>query len=608
MRSFAKFTCTGIAALVGLIGLASSTSDLLAVRSDRSMPVEMGVWHADLNKARAYAETNGIPLIAVWSNGEDCAHCIRFECMAMSPVFTEWMKTSGYVFYYGTRSDGPDGPTADGQEGYHGTSFYWCRKKEGSSDPYASKPWPYVRIYWRKTDGTPKVDMFETGAVLDGEYNMIPMPAPQNCTDNPSKFLVAGDDGTYNPSARYFINRMTNGVSGILREYVRDPLVVFADRPDGCYANGQDVALNCLQEGATIYYTTDGTTPTAGGKVYEVPIKFVPPSMTIKAFAVADESKTGNVYTIECRLPKLKVEMMFVTQGRCYAGFEPATADCVALEGDMVEVLMRSIPAHHIHYTLDGSEPTGDSPIYESPLCLAHSDAVRVSAKGFGDGVNFGDSDVVSYAIRRRVKPPEIAVERIGEGPFKPCRVSVSCATEGAMILRRQAYEGWMGVEWQDEAYEGPFIVDHPLELYFFARKGGLEDSAVVSAAVKIHVIPETWAQNYPNFVSKFGSDLAAALGKPTGKVGADGVPMLVWQDYVAGTDPTNERDVFTASITIVDGKVTISYSPELDDARKAMRKYAIWGKKDLMDTNWTEVQEGFEAEYNFFKVSVEMR
>ena len=54
--------------------------------------------------------------------------------------------------------------------------------------------------------------------------------------------------------------------------------------------------------------------------------------------------------------------------------------------------------------------------------------------------------------------------------------------------------------------------------------------------------------------------------------------------------------------------KVTISYTPELDDARKAMRKYTTWGKTSLMDTDWTEVQDGHEAEYNFFKVSVEMR
>ena len=51
-----------------------------------------------------------------------------------------------------------------------------------------------------------------------------------------------------------------------------------------------------------------------------------------------------------------------------------------------------------------------------------------------------------------------------------------------------------------------------------------------------------------------------------------------------------------------------VSCSPELDDARKALRKYTTWGKKSLLDTNWTEVPEGREAEYNFFRVTVEMR
>ena len=125
------------------------------------------------------------------------------------------------------------------------------------------------------------------------------------------------------------------------------------------------------------------------------------------------------------------------------------------------------------------------------------------------------------------------------------------------------------------------------------------------SAAV---AIPKTWADNYPGFAEKFGADFTQALLKPSGKIGTGGTPMLVWQDYVAGTDPTDEKDVFTASITIVDGKVTISYTPELDEARKAMRKYTIWGKTSLLDTEWTEVQDGHESEYNFFKVSVEMK
>ena len=93
-----------------------------------------------------------------------------------------------------------------------------------------------------------------------------------------------------------------------------------------------------------------------------------------------------------------------------------------------------------------------------------------------------------------------------------------------------------------------------------------------------------------------------------TGKKDGAGNPMFVWQDYVAGTDPTDETDVFTASITIVDGKVKVSYSPELDDARKALRKYTTWGKEKLTDKDWSVVGEGEEDNFNFFKVTVEMK
>jgi len=120
--------------------------------------------------------------------------------------------------------------------------------------------------------------------------------------------------------------------------------------------------------------------------------------------------------------------------------------------------------------------------------------------------------------------------------------------------------------------------------------------------------IPDTWAANYPTFNEKFGSDFTASLTKATGKVDAAGSPMFVWQDFVAGTDPTNPEDKFTASVTMVGGKPVISYSPELSVAESAKRKYTIWGKEKLQDEKWIEVPEGEESDYNFFKVTVEMK
>jgi len=183
-----------------LSATASITDDVIAIRSARSAPVETGVWHADLNKARDYAVANGLPLVAVWSNGDECAHCVAFENCIMSPAFRHWMVDSGIVFYFGVRNDGPYGPTADGQEGYHGTSFYWCCMNKNTT-----MNWPYVRVYWPKAG----VDVSHPGAWYDGEDAGYVMRCPydDNRTDA-ANFIAPGDYDTYNPGGRRIISML----------------------------------------------------------------------------------------------------------------------------------------------------------------------------------------------------------------------------------------------------------------------------------------------------------------------------------------------------------------------------------------------------------------
>ena len=119
--------------------------------------------------------------------------------------------------------------------------------------------------------------------------------------------------------------------------------------------------------------------------------------------------------------------------------------------------------------------------------------------------------------------------------------------------------------------------------------------------------IPESWAANYPRFTEMFGADFSSALTKPTGKRDSQGNALLVWHDYVAGTDPTKEDDVFKASITMVDGSPVISYTPELPESEKSKRKYTIYGKTRLQDDEWQIVDDNASI-YNFFKVTVEMK
>jgi len=187
--------CLGlVACLLNLGAVASVTTDLLALRAARSADVVPGVWHSDLNKARAYAEANGLPLVAVWSNGDYCNHCIAFENCVMSAAFRNWMTDSGVVFYFGEIGDN----TSDGQEGYHGTSFYWC-----CNDQNATMNWPYVRVWWPQGD----VDECHSGSWYDGddEGKILLCTYSDNRTD-PDNFIYPGDYGTYNPGGRRIIS------------------------------------------------------------------------------------------------------------------------------------------------------------------------------------------------------------------------------------------------------------------------------------------------------------------------------------------------------------------------------------------------------------------
>ena len=120
--------------------------------------------------------------------------------------------------------------------------------------------------------------------------------------------------------------------------------------------------------------------------------------------------------------------------------------------------------------------------------------------------------------------------------------------------------------------------------------------------------VPETWTSRFPGYAAKFGTDFAASLLKPTGKVDAAGNALAVWQDYVAGTDPTDPADVFRATISYNGVTPVVSYEPQLTSAEASKRVYTVYGKKRLTDSGWTVVPAGGAGDYNFFKVSVRMK
>ena len=136
-----------------------------------------------------------------------------------------------------------------------------------------------------------------------------------------------------------------------------------------------------------------------------------------------------------------------------------------------------------------------------------------------------------------------------------------------------------------------------------------LSATPVSVSGVKSMSIPRTWFSKYQGFTAKFGNDLSKAALMKTGKLDGNGREMQVWQDYIAGTDPTKEDSRLSVKIEFRNGKPKISWTPNqnVNEERVGNRVYTVWGKKDLTDKEWTPNVDETTGEWNFFKVTVDM-
>ena len=66
----------------------------------------------------------------------------------------------------------------------------------------------------------------------------------------------------------------------------------------GTYTSAQTVSISCATSGATIYYTTDGSTPTTGSNVYSTALT-ISETTTVKAMAVKTDMNNSVVATAE---------------------------------------------------------------------------------------------------------------------------------------------------------------------------------------------------------------------------------------------------------------------------------------------------------------------
>jgi hypothetical protein len=134
--------------------------------------------------------------------------------------------------------------------------------------------------------------------------------------------------------------------------------------PGGTFDQPLSAALTTTTSGATIHYTTDGSTPTPSSYAYTGPIA-ITQTTTIQAIARAsgmlDSTVSSATFTLQAATPT------FDPPGRSY------------LLPQRVSISDAS-PGTTIYYTINGSTPTSSSPKYTGPILVLRTTTIKAMA------------------------------------------------------------------------------------------------------------------------------------------------------------------------------------------------------------------------------------
>lgn len=236
----------------------------------------------------------------------------------------------------------------------------------------------------------------------------------------------------------------------------------------GTYTSGQWISLSSTTPGATIRYTTDGSTPTSTtGTVYSSPIA-VNATSTLRAIALksgwTDSPVTTGTFTI--------------TGTVATPTFTPVAATYTS--GQSVTI-GTATPGSTIRYTTDGSTPTtNNGTVYSGPVAVT----ATTTLKAIGYQAGWANSALASatYTITGTVATPAFSV---AAGTYTSAQ-SVGISTTPADSTIRYTTDGSTPSQSSGTLYSGPIPISATTTLKAVAYKTGWNNSAVASATYTI--------------------------------------------------------------------------------------------------------------------------
>src|SRR5438128_3459994 len=184
--------------------------------------------------------------------------------------------------------------------------------------------------------------------------------------------------------------------------------------PAGPITDNTSVSIGTVTPAATIYYTTDGTTPTTNSLLYSGPLT-LSGGITVQALSVASGYSDSLVATASYSAAQVAAPI-----------FTPSSGP---INNGTIISMSCATPGAVIYYTLDGSTPTTNSSAYLDPFTI--NGGVTLNAFAVANGYLSSPVRSVFYSLVQAATP----VFTPASGPVAyGTHIAISCATPGAVI------------------------------------------------------------------------------------------------------------------------------------------------------------------------------
>lgn len=235
----------------------------------------------------------------------------------------------------------------------------------------------------------------------------------------------------------------------------------------GTFTSTQSVTITDSTSGASIHYTTDGSTPTSSSALYSTPIS-VATTTTIKAVATASGYSNSSVasatYTIT--QPSAATPTFSPTPGTYTAAQSVTIADTTT--------------GASIYYTVDGTSPTSSSTLYTQPIAIAATTTIKTVAVASG----YANSSVATGTYTIALPAADAPVLSPVPGTYTTTQsVTLTDDLSGAMIY--YTTDGSTPTT-QSQAYNGAIDVAADTTIKAVAVAPGYAQSSAVSGTYLI--------------------------------------------------------------------------------------------------------------------------